>query len=107
MSFAPKFVYIPPPSDDEVTRTLGPALLMVADAVIKELNDSTSFKRRKAFIKQAYTELNEDGEQLTAEAGTEWKLAHLFEFGSVFTMPGGHLRKAAEVVANKIGRYEP
>jgi hypothetical protein len=107
VSFAPKFVYIPPPSDDEITRTLGPSLLMVAEAVIQEVEDSTTFKRRKAFIKEAYTELNEDGEQLTAEAGTRWKLAHIFEFGSVFTMPGGHLRKAAEVVANKIGRYEP
>ena len=107
MSFAPKFVYIPPPSDDEITRTLGPSLLMVAEAVIQEiqeLNDSTSFNRRRAFTEKAYTELTETG---TAEAGTRWKLAHVFEFGSAKTEPGGHLRNAAEVVANEVGRYEP
>ena len=104
MSFAPKYVYLPPASDDELTQALGPALLTVADAVVHELNDSTSFKRRKAFIDQAYTELTETG---TAEAGTRWKLAHIFEFGSAHTEPGGHLRKAAEVVANKAGRFEP
>ncbi len=104
MSFAPKFVYIPPANDDELTEALGPALLTVADAVIQELNDSTSFNRRRAFTEKAYTELTEAG---TAEAGTRWKLAHVFEFGSAKTEPGGHLRNAAEVVANEVGRYEP
>ena len=104
MSFAPKFVYIPPANDNELTEALGPALLTVADAVIQELNDSTSFNRRRAFTEKAYTELTETG---TAEAGTRWKLAHVFEFGSAKTEPGGHLRNAAEVVANEVGRYEP
>jgi hypothetical protein len=104
VSLAPKFVYIPPANDNELTEALGPALLTVADAVVQELDDSTRFNRRRAFTEKAYTELTEAG---TVEAGTTWKLAHIFEFGSAKTEPGGHMRNAAEIVANDVGRYEP
>ena len=103
MSLAPKFVYLPPADDDGILMKLGPEFLKVADRIIKELNDSTSFNRRKAFTKQAYTELKEGG---TAEAGTRWPLAHLFEYGSAKTQAESPLRNAAEVVAAEVGRLE-
>ena len=106
MGFRSRFLYVPPADGgDDVMRELAPtALQEVAERVVDEVETTAGrLRRRRPMLDEAYA----DNEDTMAHAGTDWPLAHLWEWGSQNTTPEAWWRNAAEAVGNEVGRYEP
>ncbi len=105
-AFRTTYVYIPPANDSDLAAELGPAMLDVADRIAEEVREQTQdWERRRPFAEQL--EVAEGPEPGGAQVGTDWSLAHLWEWGSAQTPTEAPMRTAAENVAREVGRYEP
>jgi hypothetical protein len=83
---------------------LNPALQAVGRVVTARMKANVSGPRVAPFKKRAFVKRNpHDAREVVA--GTTWKLAHLFEFGSANTAPHGWLRSACLGIPET--RFEP
>lgn len=99
--------WIPYPGIDEAVQNLPgvqASLMAVGRVVVGRMRANVSGARTGPFGRRAFVERDPEDEH-TVLAGTKWKLAHLFEFGSANTSVHGWLRSACQGVPNT--RYEP
>jgi hypothetical protein len=80
------------------------ALLATGRVVTASMKSNVSGPRVKPFAKRAFVR-TDPTDRHAVVAGTTWKLAHLFEFGSANTAPHGWLRSACTGVPGT--RFEP
>jgi hypothetical protein len=70
------------------------SLMATGRVVTARMKANVSGPRVAPFRKRSFTKRSPE-DKFVVVAGTTWKLAHLFEFGSQFTRPHGWLRSAA------------